>query len=171
MILHFLRHAQAESLNPQKHQHDRERLLAPEGRQKMELAARGFLKSGLTFEKILSSPYPRAVETAQIVSDVFSYRNEITHSEHLTPEALYHKFRKEFLASWAKLESILIVTHQPFVSECISILLTGRDDPLLSINMGTGTLCSLEIDPRWTCPAILLSLTHADQAALFGAAR
>jgi len=171
VILHFLRHAQAEQFNSRKHQHDRDRLLSPEGRQKMELAARGFLKSGVKFEKILSSPYPRAVETAQIVSDIFSYRNEVTLSEHLTPEALYHKFRKEFLAAWSKLESVLIVTHQPFVSECISVLLTGRDDPLLSINMGTGTLCSLEIDPQWTSPAILLSIVHTDQAALFGASR
>jgi len=169
VILHFLRHAQAEPLDPGKHQHDRERSLTSEGRQKMQLAARGFLKSGVKFEKILSSPYPRAVETAQIVSDIFSYSGEITLSEHLTPEALYHKFRKDFLTDWSALESVLIVTHQPFVSECISVLLTGRDDPLLSIDMGTGTLCSLEIDPRWTCPAILLSIVHADQAALFGA--
>ncbi len=171
MILHFLRHAEAEQLDRRTHHHDRERLLTPEGRQKMQAAARGFLKSGIKFDRIISSPYPRAAETAQIVSDVFGYREEIAISEHLVPDALYHKFRKEFLASWTKYESLLIVTHQPFVSECISVLLTGKDDPLLSINMGTGTLCSLEIDSQWASPAILLSIVHTDQAALFGGGR
>ncbi len=171
MILHFLRHANAEPFSRGTHHHDRERLLTQEGRVKMRLAAMGFLRLGVKFEKILSSPYPRAAETAQIVSDVFSYRDEITISEHLTPDALYHKFRKEFLDAWTKLDSVLIVTHQPFVSECISVLLTGRDDPLISINMGTGTLCSLEIDPKWASPAILLSMLHSDQAALLGNAR
>jgi len=171
LILHFLRHAEAEALDRSKHHHDRERLLTSAGRQKMQQAARGFLKSGVKFDRVLSSPYPRAVETAQIVSDIFGYREGIALSEHLVPDALFHKFRTEFMASWTKYDSLLIVTHQPFVSECISVLLTGKDDPLLSINMGTGTLCSLEIDPHWASPAILLSIVHTDQAALFGGSR
>lgn len=171
MILHFLRHAQAESLDRAKHHHDRERLLTAEGRQKMHHAAKGFLKAGIQFERVVASPYPRAVETAQIVSDVFGYREEIAISENLVPDALYHKFRKEFLASWSKYNSLLVVTHQPFVTECISVLLTGKDDPLLSINMGTGTLCTLEVDPHLASPAILLSIVHTDQAALLGGGR
>lgn len=171
MMLHFLRHAQAEPFNRRMHGQDRDRLLSQAGREQIRLAAQGFMKEGMRFDTLISSPYPRAVETAKIVADVFKFKKAIHFSENLIPEALYHKFRKEFLANWTKSNSVLIVTHQPFVSECISILLSGKEDPLLSVNMGTGALCSLEIDARWKSPAILSAMIPSEMASRMGLSR
>lgn len=169
MILHFLRHAQAEPMHSGAHQHDRDRRLTPEGREIMKRAARGFLKTGMQFDRILSSPYPRALESAKIVSDVFGFKHEIHLSDNLVPEALFHKFRKELLNSWTEFNSLLIVTHQPFVSECISFFLTGKDAPI-AIDMGTATLCTLEIDSSLNSFAILSSMVRAEAAAWMGEA-
>ena len=166
MILHFLRHAQAELAHPGGH--DRERLLSRQGREVMRLAAKGFLNLGIQFDGVISSPYPRAIETAKIVADTYQFKQEIQTSENLIPEAFFHKFRKEFLESWVRFNALLVVTHQPFVSECISCLINERDLPL-AIDMGTGTLCTLEVDPSLKGPAILSSMLKAEQAALMGA--
>ena len=167
MILHFLRHSQAEPSQSQNHHFDRERVLTQEGQKTMQLAAQGFKKMGVSFERIISSPYPRAMQTAQIVSDVYGYQREIIQTENLIPEALFHKFRKELLTSWTHFKSVLIVTHQPFVSECLSCFLTGKDVPI-AVDMGTGTLCSLEIDASLKGPAILSAMIRADTAMLLG---
>ena len=164
MILHFLRHAHAEALDSRIHKADCDRLLTPDGRDLMQRAAKGFLKVGVHFEMILSSPYPRAVETAKMIAEAFHFEKEIRLSENLIPEALYHKFRKEILDLKPSCNSILIVTHQPFVSESISFLLTGKDVPI-AVDMGTGTLCTLEIDSALKGPAILSSMLKAEQAA------
>lgn len=164
MIIHFLRHAQAEPFQPGKHDHDRDRLLTDVGRTQIQLAAKSFQKLGVQFDAVISSPYSRAVETAKIVADVFHFREAFQLTENLIPDAFYHKFRKEFLASWVSFNSILFVTHQPFVSECISCLLTGKDIPL-AVDMGTGTLCTLEVDPALKGPAILHSMIRAEAIA------
>ncbi len=167
MILHFLRHAQAEPIHSNNHHDDRSRVLTREGRETLRSAAKGYLKMGLEFDRILSSSYPRALESAQIVADVFQFEREIALTDNLTPDALFHKFRKELLTSWAQFKSILIVTHQPFVSECISCLLTGKDVPI-ALDMGTGTLCTLEIDTAFRGPAILSSMIRVEDAAWVG---
>ena len=168
MILHFLRHAQAEPAHGVSH-NDRERVLTQEGRDTMRHAAQGFLKMGLDFDRILSSPYPRAVESAQIFADIFQFERQISLTDNLTPDALFHKFRKELLTDWSQFKSLLIVTHQPFVSECIAFFLTGTDIPL-AVDMGTGTLCTVEIDKSLTGPGILVSMIRAEAAARMGGA-
>ncbi len=168
MIIHFLRHAHAEPLDRKKHSDDQDRRLTDEGRKLIREAARGWIQCGIGFDRIFSSPYPRAAETAQIVADVYGHPSEIVHSEHLIPDAFFHKFRAEFLGSWYHLSRVLIKALQPFVWDCISVLLTGRDYPL-AINMGTGSICTLEVDPAWKVPAILHGMLHAEQSALLAA--
>lgn len=165
MMLHFLRHAQAEPAHPT--QQDRNRVLTSEGREMIQRASRGFFKMGLKFDQIISSPYLRTLETAKIVAETYQYSKSIQLSDNLVPDALFHKFRKELLDSWNQFKSILIVTHQPFVSECIACLLTGNEAPL-AVDMGTATLCSLESDSLLRGPAMLSSMLKADQAALIG---
>ena len=165
MILHFLRHAQAENFDIERHQHDRDRALTAEGVEQIQMAAEGLSRMKLHFDQIISSPYQRAVQTAQTVANVFQFSRPVHLSENLAPDALFHRFRKEMLDLWTGFHSLLIVTHQPFVSECISCLLTGKDVPL-AVDMGTSTLCSLEIDSFFKGPSILVSMITAGQAAL-----
>src|SRR5579863_3087078 len=69
MDLYILRHAIAEERNPSGR--DSERRLTEEGREKMRNAAKGMKALELEFDLILSSPYARAKETAEIVAKVF----------------------------------------------------------------------------------------------------
>ncbi len=158
MILHFLRHAQAEVFNPQIHSHDSDRALTPEGRKMLHLAAQEFLKAGIQFDSVISSPYCRAVESAKIVTDVFQFKKQVNLSEHLTPEASIQKFREELLNKWSGLHAILFITHQPFVSACISDLLNKKKN-FIGQDMGTGSLCTFEVDPSFKCQQDLVNKT------------
>ena len=67
MILYLLRHGIAEPRDADG-QDDETRALTKAGRQKMQAVARGMLALDLGVERILSSPYLRAKQTAEIVA-------------------------------------------------------------------------------------------------------
>jgi phosphohistidine phosphatase len=67
-ILYLLRHAKALSTAEAKVRRDEERPLSGEGRSRMERAALGMKRAGISFEWILTSPFLRARETAEIVA-------------------------------------------------------------------------------------------------------
>src|SRR5262249_20580449 len=64
MILYVLRHAQAEDKSEQGG--DEARRLTPRGRDKMRSAAAGLRALRLRFDAIVTSPFARAAETAEI---------------------------------------------------------------------------------------------------------
>ena len=73
MNLYFLRHAKAHPRGP-KWRPDSKRPLTKEGEKKMVDVARGIKKLGIGFDLILTSPFERALRTAQIVVEVYKVR-------------------------------------------------------------------------------------------------
>ena len=70
MTLYLLRHAIAVDEEDFTGE-DSDRPLTEEGRRKMEKVARGMKNLGVHFDALISSPFVRARETAEIVSAVF----------------------------------------------------------------------------------------------------
>jgi phosphohistidine phosphatase SixA len=68
MNLFLLRHAIAVEPGALSGASDAARPLSPEGKEKMRKIARGMKALDLSFDLILSSPYVRARETAEIVA-------------------------------------------------------------------------------------------------------
>lgn len=141
MDLFLLRHAIAEQRDPTKYPDDALRPLTEKGIKRMRRVAEGFLAAGLTFDVIYTSPYTRARQTADIVADVFGLRKVLRETDMLAvdgdPEALIADLKK------VDATSILLVGHEPYLSELISHLLVG--DASLDVTMKKGGLCKLTV--------------------------
>jgi phosphohistidine phosphatase len=136
MRLWLLRHGEAEP----KARTDAERNLTVAGRIEVENSA-AYLR-GQPLQAILSSPYQRAQQTAEIVRQALGFTGAVETVPWLTPESdpndamLYLDRRPE--------QNLLLVTHQPFVGALGGWLVNGhRDTPL---SMATASLAELEGD-------------------------
>lgn len=144
MELFILRHAIAEDLNKSPRANDGLRRLTPEGAKKMHAIAAGMKAAGLSFDLILSSPYLRAKETAEIVAAQFRSVGGLKLTPALTPEGSPKELIDLLKKSYAKRKQIVLVGHEPYLSHLISLLLFG--DTGISIDLKKGGLCKLSIN-------------------------
>lgn len=128
MEIYLLRHGIAEfqGLRPVP---DRDRLLTSEGERKLRRTGR-WLKSrkdkpGL----ILSSPYRRAVQSAEVMRTFFPDA-KLRFSGVLTPEGDARK-AAALLARQTPSVPVLISSHEPFLGKFASYLITGSDRAVL----------------------------------------
>ena len=68
-----------------EYEEDSQRPLTDKGKKKMRQIAKGLRALGVDFDLILSSPYIRAKETAEILADVFKAKTDVAFSENLIP--------------------------------------------------------------------------------------
>ncbi len=86
MELYILRHGIAVEPGTPGYERDADRPLTPEGERKLKQIARAMEALGLSFDLILSSPYLRARQTAEIVAEVLKGRKRLELSDSLTPD-------------------------------------------------------------------------------------
>ena len=84
----------------------------------MRQIAKGLRNLGVEFDLILSSPYVRARETAEIVADVFKMKKKIAFSESLIPMADPELLIPEVNEKYS-VDSIALVGHEPHLSTLI----------------------------------------------------
>ena len=111
----------------------------------MRRAAAGMLALGLTFDEVLSSPYVRAKQTADIVCKVFRIKHGVHMFNPLAPGTIPANLVSELNHSYGKRESLLLVGHEPDLSELVSFLTTGSSSGL-SVTLKKGALCKLTVD-------------------------
>ena len=85
MNLYIIRHAIAVDEGSPEYEEDSQRPLTDKGKKKMRQIAKGLRALGVDFDLILSSPYIRAKETAEILEDVFKLKKDIEFSDNLIP--------------------------------------------------------------------------------------
>ena len=142
MNLYLMRHAIA--VDADENTEDQQRALTEKGRKKLERIARNFEKLDLEFDLILTSPYLRARQTADVVADTLAIKaRNVLETENLTPLGFADKLVEEITAR-GTLENLLIVGHEPFLSQLIGMLVAG--DASLSIEMKKAGLCKLSIE-------------------------
>src|SRR5262249_12612589 len=93
---------------------------------------------------ILSSPYKRAEQTASIVANELD--EEVTFTEFLEPDGNGLELIAEI--NDEKPQRVLLVDHEPYLSQLISVLTTGDSDA--AIELKKGGLCKLTTD-KLTC--------------------
>ncbi|MBF0571221.1 MAG: phosphohistidine phosphatase SixA [Candidatus Omnitrophica bacterium] len=144
MELYFLRHAIAEERGDPRYKDDGLRPLTAQGKRKMHRAALGIQALGLTFDAVISSPYLRAKQTAEIVAKVYKLKNKSIHlTNNLLPPASIEELLSEVSIHFPKSQKILLVGHEPQLSEMVSRLLkSGRP---LDIDFKKGGLCCLSV--------------------------
>jgi len=110
----------------------------------MHRAAQGMRNLGLDFDAILSSPYLRALQTAEVVVQIYKLKADTIYpTNNLLPPASIKKLLNEVHSRFPKSKSILLVGHEPHLTEMISDLLMC-DNPL-EIDLKKGGLCCLSI--------------------------
>jgi len=142
MELYFLRHAIAAEPGTIAISHDSERPLTAEGIEKMKKAAEGMRRIGLSVDQIVSSPYVRALETANIVAEGLGFKGKIRFSDTLIPNADFKSFFK-LLREFKSNEKILLVGHMPSIGEFISTLIFGKEVPAMDYKKGG--LCRVDM--------------------------
>src|ERR1035441_4552766 len=85
MNLFILRHGIAVEPGAHGYEKDADRPLTPEGERKLLQIAEAMEALDLTFDLILSSPYVRARQTAEIVTEALRVRKRLELSDNLAP--------------------------------------------------------------------------------------
>ena len=143
MNLYVVRHAIAADLGTDGSYDDSQRPLTEMGRKKMHDIAGGLHAFDVNLNLILSSPYLRARETAEILADVFKMKDRLVFSENLVPPGYIAELIDEVNEKYP-VGSLAIVGHEPTLSALPSMLLSGK--PSLNITMKKGGVCCLSMD-------------------------
>jgi len=167
MELYLLRHGIATERGIPGHEIDSTRPLTPEGLRKTQRAAEGMRALGLDFGRILSSPHVRARQTAEIVAGVFGIEERLELNDNLAPGGNRWELMEGLNNGPESPQSVLLVGHEPEMSELASMLLSGATD--LPIEMKKAGLCKLSLDkPQYGRCASLCWLLTPRQLAMMG---
>ncbi len=143
MNLYMIRHAIAVDEGAPEYADDSQRPLTDKGKKRMRQIAKGLRTLGVEFDLILSSPYVRATETAEIVADVFKMKKEIQFSDNLVPmgdpELLIAEMNEKYTAS-----SVAFIGHEPFLS-ALTVLLVS-ENAHIDMTIKKGGVCRLSTD-------------------------
>jgi len=140
MELYVLRHGIAVERGTPGYKKDSDRPLTPEGEDKMRQIADAMRGMDLKFDLILSSPFARAEQTANIVAGELD--EEVTFTKYLEPGGNALELIGEI--NDEKPQRVLLVGHEPDLSSFISVLITGGSEA--TIDLKKGGLCKLTTD-------------------------
>ena len=142
MNLYLLRHAKSEPRSD-IFKPDRKRPISLEGEKIMRKAAEAMLESGLDLDLIITSPYVRTLQTAQILAKVYA-TDKLWTSPNLAVEGDQQKLIGEINDNYPSLQNIILVGHEPFLSTLMSTLLTGTEG--LEVDFKKSGLAKLAIE-------------------------
>ncbi len=119
MLLYLMRHGIAISRDDPESPPEAERHLTPKGIERTRAAARGLRAIGLQPKVLLTSPYLRAVETAEIVCTVLKIPvSQLHRTDALKPEAPPALLFEEL--SRVKANEVICFGHAPHMDEAIA---------------------------------------------------
>ena len=125
MEIYLLRHGIAE--DHASSGRDSDRRLTEEGRQKLRKVLERAHAAGVNPAVILSSPYKRAVETAEIAAHELGYEGKILRVEGLTPDSSPTRIWNE-IREHRDEASVLLAGHEPVFSATVAFMLgSGRE--------------------------------------------
>jgi phosphohistidine phosphatase len=138
MLIHLLRHAEAEDVSPTGR--DADRRLTEEGKKRMRSVAKAIARLDPGYEAVLVSPLTRTRQTAEPVAAACGFQRPFTETKNLAPNA----DPLEVLHELARLgpASALLVGHQPHFGRLFGLLLSGRSD--LEVPMKKAALAAFE---------------------------
>lgn len=126
MQLYIVRHGIAIDREDPQCPPDPERYLTEEGVEKTKGVARGLAALGVTGDLFLTSPYVRAVQTAEIVASTLGYeKQKIRRTDSLLPgtepSLLFRELAKDKQAS-----AVLVFGHAPHLDDLIATAIGAK---------------------------------------------
>jgi phosphohistidine phosphatase len=141
MDVYLLRHGKAEDHSADGT--DRSRKLTPEGVEAMMEEVPGIKNMVKKIDYVLTSPYPRAMETARIAASAFGLEKKVEELDGLSaPDA-----GREVTARINELpvnSAVMLVGHSPLLGELIEYL-TGSPE---GFNLKKGGLCKISFPKK-----------------------
>ncbi len=145
MTIFFLRHASAGQSKSNAAQ-DAKRPLDKEGIDQCGYVGRALASLDVQVDAIISSPLKRATQTASLVANEIGHDNKLVFSPALEPGANMDTFR-QLLEKHAKQDAIMVVGHNPNLSQFLSLLVSGGSNDK-GIDMKKGAVARVEWSPR-----------------------
>ena len=146
MELYLFRHGIAEDAGPGLP--DPRRALTDEGKKKVSEVVKAVRRAGVEPSLIVSSPYVRAVETAQIAALGFGYQGDIIRTEALVPFGSPEKVWAE-LRDYREERAILLAGHEPLLSSLAAYLLAS---PALQVEMKKAAMVRIDVESLGAAP-------------------
>ena len=142
MHLYVVRHAIAEDAEPG--QDDASRELTSEGERKFKHVVQGIRELGWRFDRVLTSPWKRAVQTAELLKPVAD-------GPTISTELLCDKPRPELFALISEVSAgqddrntTAVVGHEPWLSELVGWLAFGDPHHGEALELKKGGIVWLE---------------------------
>jgi len=147
MKIYLIRHSNAVDHGTPGYEDDSLRPLTENGRDKMKKIASALKGLDLKPDLIVSSPYIRARQTAEILAKVLKYKKEPVFNDALVPMGNADNIIGEINEKYS-VDELVLVGHEPCFSALISTLTAGNPD--LNINIKNGGVCCLSSDDLHT---------------------
>ena len=144
MNIFILRHGVAVERGTAGFERDADRPLTAKGERRMERIVDAMEAMDLSFDVILSSPYVRARQTAEIVARGLGLKKKLEFTDDLTPGGESRALVTALNRRDPRPDSVLLVGHEPYLSELLSTLTCG--DGRMLIDFKKGGLCKLEAE-------------------------
>jgi len=140
MEIYILRHGIAE--DGQAGQPDSERALTSDGRKKLRNVLRIAASAGVAPSLILTSPFKRALQTAQLAAEILEYKGELLRTKSLEPDSSPKLVWDEIRVHKDE-EQILLAGHEPLFGRLAGYLLGS---PNLEVDFKKGAIFCVELD-------------------------
>jgi phosphohistidine phosphatase len=144
MNIYILRHGIAVDPGSPGFAKDANRPLTPKGERRLWQVAEAMQTLDLSFDLILSSPYARARQTAEIVAEAFKARKKLEISADLEPGGSMKGLVELLNHLRPRPDDVLLVGHEPYLSGLISMLVSGEET--LAVEMKKGGLAKLSTE-------------------------
>ena len=141
MDIYILRHGEAQPRSKDVAEADRK--LTPQGRDDVERVSRLARAANVQPDLVLSSPYARARQTADVAMRGFAKpRPPLVETPALLPDSSPKQVWKEIKSHSGSCE-LLLVGHEPQFSELVAYLLAS---PALRLDLKKGALVRIRMD-------------------------
>lgn len=146
---------------------DHLRPLSKKGRRQMERAAPALARLCDAPVALLSSPFTRAMQTAEYVRDAYGSPLQIEETQALEPERPPAELQR--LLKSRDAGDAIVVGHEPHLGILASWLLSGAEDAHIELRKGAACLIRFEAHPakgagtlRWLMDAKMLRAVAAE---------
>jgi phosphohistidine phosphatase len=157
--LYLIRHGLAEERGD-SWPDDAKRPLTDEGMSRLRKQVRGLARLGISLDMILTSPFVRARQTAEIVAGGLDPQPHVATLDSLAPDGSYADVLAD-LAKHTRRSCIALVGHEPGIGELAARLIGARH----RLPFKKGAICCIEVDSlppggpgdlRWFLPPRIL---------------
>lgn len=125
MKIYFIRHGSATTISESYTEINRP--LTEEGQQEAKKLGKYLSKIGVSFDKVWTSPYMRAIQTGQNICS-FLNKCDAQTMEFLRPKDCPKKVINEIISSFPNYETLAVVGHQPQIGKILCNMIHAKHD-------------------------------------------